>query len=167
MMLLRRNHGFTIVELLIVIVVIAILAAITIIAYNGIQDRTRQSKIDSDLTLLGKAVHAARTSSGDKVFGVITNNAWTAGGCITGVSVGTDLASLPQTHACWVSYNSALNALSNASGINVRGLVDPWNRPYFIDENETASGACGHRRLYATIQRLCEIKKHEYSLHTT
>ena len=37
------GRGFTIVELLIVIVVIAILAAISIVAYNGIQDRARNS----------------------------------------------------------------------------------------------------------------------------
>ena len=36
---IRGSKGFTIVELLIVIVVIAILAAITIVAYNGIQQR--------------------------------------------------------------------------------------------------------------------------------
>lgn len=36
-----RQRGFTIVELLIVIVVIGILAAITIVAYNGIQQRAR------------------------------------------------------------------------------------------------------------------------------
>jgi prepilin-type N-terminal cleavage/methylation domain-containing protein len=39
----KKQTGFTIVELLIVIVVIGILAAITIVAYNGIQDRARLS----------------------------------------------------------------------------------------------------------------------------
>lgn len=38
-----RKRGFTIVELLIVIVVIAILAAISIVAYNGVQQRARNS----------------------------------------------------------------------------------------------------------------------------
>lgn len=37
----KYTSGFTIVELLIVIVVIATLAAISIVAYNGIQDRAR------------------------------------------------------------------------------------------------------------------------------
>lgn len=40
----QQTRGFTIVELLIVIVVIAILAAITIVAFNGIQKRARNTK---------------------------------------------------------------------------------------------------------------------------
>ena len=39
----NKVKGFTLVELLIVIVVIAILAAISIVAYNGIQQRSRDS----------------------------------------------------------------------------------------------------------------------------
>ncbi len=39
----RSQSGFTIVELLIVVVVIAILAVITIVAYNGIQNRAKDA----------------------------------------------------------------------------------------------------------------------------
>lgn len=44
-----NQRGFTIVELLIVIVVIGILAAITIVAYNGIQNRAADTTVKSDL----------------------------------------------------------------------------------------------------------------------
>lgn len=37
------SRGFTIVELLIVIVVIAILAAISVVAYNGVQTRAKDT----------------------------------------------------------------------------------------------------------------------------
>src|SRR5690242_13852381 len=50
----KRTGGFTIVELLIVIVVIAILAAITVVAYNGIQNRTNDAAIQSDLNVMAK-----------------------------------------------------------------------------------------------------------------
>lgn len=43
------QKAFTIVELLIVIVVIAILAAITVVAYTGIQNTAHDSAVQSDL----------------------------------------------------------------------------------------------------------------------
>lgn len=48
------QKGFTIVELLIVIVVIGILAAIVIIAFNGVQNRANVSAVQSDLKNFGQ-----------------------------------------------------------------------------------------------------------------
>lgn len=43
------SRGFTIVELLVVIIVIAILAAVTVVAYNGIQARALNTKVLSSV----------------------------------------------------------------------------------------------------------------------
>lgn len=60
----QNKNGFTIVELLIVIVVIGILAAITIVAYNGIQDRARQTQASSAANQAGKKVKIYETENG-------------------------------------------------------------------------------------------------------
>jgi prepilin-type N-terminal cleavage/methylation domain-containing protein len=52
----KTNRGFTIVELLIVIVVIGILAAITIVAFNGVQERARASATSSALAQASKKI---------------------------------------------------------------------------------------------------------------
>lgn len=50
----RNQAGFTIVELLIVIVVIGILAAITVVAFNGVQGRAHDISIQNDLQSIAK-----------------------------------------------------------------------------------------------------------------
>lgn len=55
---LPAQKGFTIVELLIVIVVIAILAAITIVSYNGITARANTTSAQSAASTIIKKVEA-------------------------------------------------------------------------------------------------------------
>lgn len=135
-----KFNAFTIVELLVVIVVIGILASITVVSYSGVQAKAQYNKMKSDIAQLSKAVQIARTLD-SKTLGQITTSYYSAGGCFPKPN-GTDLAALPDTDACWVSYLRFLNNVSNASGINIRGIVDPWGRPYAVDENEGENGNC-------------------------
>jgi len=60
----QKQKGFTIVELLIVIVVIGILAAITIVAYNGIQDRANSTKVIAQAQAYVKALTLWQADTG-------------------------------------------------------------------------------------------------------
>lgn len=61
----HMRAGFTIVELLIVIVVIGILAAITIVAYNGIQNRARVSSVSTALSQAAKKLAVYQVDNPD------------------------------------------------------------------------------------------------------
>jgi prepilin-type N-terminal cleavage/methylation domain-containing protein len=79
--MLKREHnartpGFTIVELLIVVVVIAILAAITVVAYNGIRQRAVISSLQSDLTSTAKKLETDKQLNDNSQY---TNDVSTTG----------------------------------------------------------------------------------------
>lgn len=59
-----KTRGFTIVELLVVIVVIAILAAVSVVAYTGIQERARFSVMQSDLRTINNAIQLYYADNG-------------------------------------------------------------------------------------------------------
>ena len=61
------RSGFTIVELLITIVVIAILATISVVAYNGAQERARTSAVQSAVSQWNKLILLAN-STNDRAF---------------------------------------------------------------------------------------------------
>jgi len=79
----KSSSGFTIVELLIVIVVIAILAAITIVAYNGIQQRARDGERRTEMQTIEKALALYFIDNGS--YPTCTNTVYvpgtTGGGC--------------------------------------------------------------------------------------
>lgn len=60
-----RSRGFTLVELLIVIVVIAILAAISVIAYNGILNRAKVSSVNSTVSQIHKKAALFQAENGN------------------------------------------------------------------------------------------------------
>ncbi len=63
---LGKSNGFTIVELLIVVVVIAILAAITIVAFNGISQRAKASSAQSASSSATKKVLSYATINAEQ-----------------------------------------------------------------------------------------------------
>lgn len=62
--LAKYTRGFTIVELLIVVVVIAILATVTIVGYNGISKRAAQSTLQSDLQQAANQLGITKVDNG-------------------------------------------------------------------------------------------------------
>jgi len=60
----QKRTGFTIVELLIVIVVIGILAAITIVSYNGVVGKANEAKAKSELVNANQQILLAIAASG-------------------------------------------------------------------------------------------------------
>lgn len=62
-MKLTSRSAFTIVELLIVVVVIAILAAITVVAYNGVTGQAKEAALKSDLRTAATELELIRIES--------------------------------------------------------------------------------------------------------
>jgi type IV pilus assembly protein PilA len=60
----KRSQGFTIVELLIVIVVIGILALLVLTTYNGIQQKARNTKRQTDIAALQTQIEAFYQQNG-------------------------------------------------------------------------------------------------------
>lgn len=60
----QSSKGFTLVELLITIVVIAVLAAVSVVAYNGIQHRANMVRIKSGAESYAKALDLYRVDHG-------------------------------------------------------------------------------------------------------
>lgn len=61
----QKSRGFSLVELLIVIVVIAVLASISVVAYNGIQTRAQNTAAANELLQWQKIFTLYKSNEGD------------------------------------------------------------------------------------------------------
>ena len=74
----KQDKGFTLVELLIVIVILGILATVTVFAVRGITDQGEQSACDADQRTLQVALEAYYAQEGDTAGAAATEATLTA-----------------------------------------------------------------------------------------
>lgn len=168
----KSVNGFTIVELLIVIVVIGILASISVVAYTGIQARAQAAAIVSGINATEKAFNIYRAVSG-------TGNWWreTDANLRSGASdssIANIIANNPDfadylqeapsaeglgTSSQWAydndgdTYNGC-SAASSGVGIYVAGVTDTDVALAVDDAIDDGNLSCGKMRLWTTSNRL-------------
>ncbi len=153
---MRRQHGFTIVELLIVIMVIGILAAITIVAFNGVQTRAKNTSIENTASAYRKALAAYVAQKGDyPVSGAAAclgkAAAYSGGACYNGTAsvtleteLGSVLTTLPQPDTtCFAMYGGCRRGLTyyyrapspTPSPWTIDGVEHSHYMIYFLGDN--------------------------------
>ena len=105
-----KQKGFTIVELLVVIVVIAILASISVVSYNGIQQRGRDAARTTAIRSIQKAIEMYKgdTNSYPQAIANGTPVADGSGSALSNIStslVPTYISSIPTDPKAGVSYS--------------------------------------------------------------
>lgn len=124
----KRHSGFTIVELLIVIVVIATLAAITIVAFNGIRTRATATAYASDLKATIKAFKLYKEAEAGGSWPIDTDPQWTGGGSNPSI-------------ANIVTYNPSFRGYLQ-NGLQQKGITSSATDAWFYDYDNDTYAPC-------------------------
>lgn len=116
----RLPRGFTIVELLVVIVVVGILATVTIVVYTGIQQKAREARLSTQLGQIRKEIELYYIENGAYPFESSVRSA---------MALTTDISDRN-----WAISNY-LNSKSAASGVNGAGYTQYYYDNPSIDSN--------------------------------
>jgi len=153
----NHKNGFTIVELLIVIVVIAILAAISIVAYNGIQQRARDTQRLQDVKTIAKALELY----------YIQNGVYPSSNCSSNCKINTSWNST--SDGSWANlrtqlvpdYISKLPEDPQASASNPPAIYGGSNYDYVRLSSNCSEGLPQHKYLLTYVLE-AQVKKREF-----
>lgn len=144
------QFGFTIVELLIVIVIIGILATLAIVAYSGVAHSAREAAVKSETGQISRSLAAYSAVNGSYPADATTAGAKTGGGRLLDYGVSTDGArycatvsdgdiayhaswsnSVPQPGACqWIV--TTLAGSGTVGSADGAGTVAQFDTPYGV-----------------------------------
>lgn len=125
--------GFTIVELLIVIVVIAILAAISIVAFTGIQSRANDSAVQNDLRNFAAKIMEYHAISGSYPSGQVVIRNGSGHGPVQGIE------SYPFARSSYSTDTHNIYYCENNGSFAVGGSSRSGNRYYYRSGGGLAS----------------------------
>lgn len=130
-----NKQGFTIVELLIVVIVIAILATVSIVSYNNITNNARISAVKSELSSAAKKLEISRTESINQAYpatldsaGIVLGSSSTRQGYYvdTSTDVGPAYCIEASATATEQFYSTNTSAVTRGQCADAHGLIGWW-----------------------------------------
>lgn len=153
----KRRTGYTIVELLIVIVIIAILASITVVAYNGVQRRAKDTARYADLVQVDRLIQLYRVQNDSypipaggmvagKIYCVGTN--FPTGNCWDDSSESDQrvtnmlktIGSVPDGSKSIEGYGTHIWIREDQTSFELNGVFDDHNCPKNFEQTEIYPG---------------------------